>query len=49
MAACQIAEGKAINENQIGIKRPGDCRQPIYFWDIVNTRADKGFNKDDRL
>ena len=48
-AACEIAKGAVINENQIGTKRPGDGCKPIYYWNIVNKKADKGFNKDDPL
>jgi N,N'-diacetyllegionaminate synthase len=44
-----INQGDIFNENNIGVKRPGNGITPMRWNEIIGKRADKDFKKDDLI
>ncbi|MBF0441541.1 MAG: N-acetylneuraminate synthase [Oligoflexales bacterium] len=42
----KINEGESFSEDNLGIKRPGSGISPLYYWDIIGTRAKKAYDCD---
>lgn len=39
VAACAIKAGETLSADHIAVKRPGDGRRPIDYWDLLGTKA----------
>ena len=49
VANCEIKIGDILTENNLAIKRPGNGISPMNWDDIMNTIAQKNYNKDDLI
>lgn len=49
VAARDIARGEAFTEENVTAKRPADGRSVFDYWDILETRAKRGYKRNDRL
>ncbi|MGL5255768.1 MAG: N-acetylneuraminate synthase [Proteocatella sp.] len=44
-----IRKGEYFTAENISIKRPGDGRHPIYYWDILGKKAQKNYKPDEKV
>jgi len=49
VAAKNIQKGERFTKENLTTKRPGDGINPIYYWDLLGTVADKNYEKDQRV
>lgn len=49
VAARDIKKGEPFTEDNITVKRPGDGRTPMEYWDILGNLASKRFNRDEAI
>lgn len=43
VAACDIAPGTVLNEQNVAIKRPGEGMSPYSWWDVIGKRASHAY------
>ena len=48
-AANPIKKGERFTQNNISIKRPGGGLSPFKYWSILNKKAKRDFNTDDKI
>lgn len=49
VANCKIKKGDILTKNNLAIKRPGNGINPMNWDNIINTIAQKDYNKDDLI
>lgn len=49
VAACKIAKGEILSENNITIKRPGSGISPMKWHDVIGKVAPRDFNEDELI
>ena len=49
VAKRDIKGGELLNENNLGIKRPGMGISPMKWFDVIGTRAKKDFKEDELI
>lgn len=47
VAACDIDKGSMLSKRNLEMKRAGEGLSPELYWDIVNHRAEKRYEKDE--
>lgn len=49
VAATAVRRGERLTAEMLTAKRPGNGRSPMDYWDLLNTRASRDLDADDRL
>ncbi len=49
VANCEIKKGEILSEQKLAIKRPGDGISPMRWDEIINSIAQKNYNKDELI
>ncbi len=49
IASRPIKCGETFNEQNLGIKRPGDGISPMQYWNWLGKKADRNYRKDERI
>ena len=49
VAANDIAAGEAFSSENVTVKRPGNGRSPMDYWDVLGEKAGKAYKKDELL
>jgi len=49
VAAVPIAQGALFSEHNLTVKRPGDGRTPMDFWQLLGTPATRAYRADERV
>ena len=49
VAACKIAKGEILSENNITIKRPGSGISPMKWHEVIGKVAPRDFNEDELI
>lgn len=49
VAACHIKKGDLFTENNLTVKRPASGLSPMYWEEVIGTKADKDYEEDDLI
>lgn len=49
VAACAIESGELLSDDNLTVKRAGAGQSPMRWWDIVGTRATRGYAVDEAI
>ena len=49
MASCVIEKGMLFTHDNIMTKRPGSGINPMSYWDVIGTEAQKNYDADDLI
>ena len=49
VAARMIKDGKILTEEDIAVKRPGNGRSPMEYWQILGKAAERNYDRDEAL
>jgi len=49
VAGKSILKGEIFTEENLGIKRPGNGVEPIFYWDYLGRRAEKDYQMDEEI
>lgn len=49
VAACHIAKGETLTENNLMVKRPGTGLSPMLWEEVIGTKAIKDFDEEDLI
>jgi len=49
VAATDIAAGELFNSINLGIKRPGEGRSPMSYWDVLGQPSGRAYSKDEYI
>ena len=47
VAATRIRKGELVTEDKMSALRPGTGISPIYYWDLIGSRATRDYEKGD--
>jgi N-acetylneuraminate synthase len=49
VAACAIKKGEAFTIDNLAVKRPGDGIEPVNYWAVLGSFADRDYQQDEKV
>jgi len=49
IAACDISQGDLFTDKNISVKRPGEGKSPMKYWDLLGKKSQKNYSQDEYI